>query len=104
MTYDRVIIMSDFQLQVPVEFSGKIMLVHGDGEVAEITYGFPMGVIPTKKEVEKAIAEALEQAKEAMPERNFRLPSKREYFDYIMVEKTGTSQRFAMPGSETWDE
>ena len=89
-------------LQIPVNFEGQVYITNGD-QSAKVTYKMPRGVYPTKQSIDEAISAAIEEARQQVGE-DWRLMTKREYFDELMEETTGTTQKFALPGGEDWDQ
>lgn len=74
-----------------------------DGErVASARVSCGHGNIPTASDMREIIANAVRQLKEEMGE-EWRLASKREYFDAVVAEITGVNMSFAMPGPDNFD-
>lgn len=74
-----------------------------DGEnycVAKYLLG--IGKEPTQEHVMEACTNAADEVREQLGE-NWRLCTKREFFDHLMAEMTRTDERFALPGGEEWD-
>lgn len=90
-----------FILKAPIEIEMLISIISIDEptRVGTVTFGLGVGNYPTPEKM-KAALEKFEA--EEMPD-GFRLMDKREYFDKLIREKTGSSERFALPGGLDWD-
>jgi hypothetical protein len=89
------------KLNGPFEIELKVFITDGEQQ-GQVTYTLPSGLYPTVEMIRSALATSEQKAKEAVGA-DFRLFSKREFFDHLIREKTGSSERFAMSGSEEWD-
>lgn len=90
-----------FTLKAPIETEMLISIISLDEpiRVGTVTFGLGAGNYPTPEKM-KASLEKFEA--EEMPD-GFRLMSKREYFNKLIHEKTGSSEQFALPGGPDWD-
>ena len=86
----------------PVVIEIKVLLTDGTQQV-EATYVCPAGMFPTADFIQHAMDAAMKQVQETLGNGNWRLANKREFWDFIMEENTGTDEKFALPGSEEWD-
>ena len=93
--------MADLELKGPFEISVKVHLTDGAQE-ATANYSMPVAKFPTEAEVRKALSEAEAKAKESVGP-DWRLMNKREFFDVLMNNLTGTDEQFALPGGDDWD-
>ena len=92
---------SRLKLHGPVQMSMEVHGVLGD-QIAKVTFTFPFGKFPTQEEIQAGIEKAMDQVHESHPD--VRLMTKREFWDHMMEEFTGTNERFAMEGHEVeWD-
>lgn len=85
----------------PFEVELKIHLTDGD-QVAVVTYSLPVGVCPTREDIQKAIDTSVETTKKQAGEK-FRLETRNEFENEILSERYGgMTPRFAT--KEDWDE
>lgn len=91
----------DFELNGPFDVELKILVTDGE-QVAQATYSMPSGMFPTVDGIKAAMGEVESQVKKTIGH-GFRLCTKREFFDNLIRERTGSPERFAMPGSDEWD-
>ena len=87
-------------MHAPVEFEMKVMVTDGNRSAA-VTCTLPSGKLPEKEAIDNLIEEAIKEVRDSMPE--FRLMTKREFWDHLCQEKYGSGSKFAMPGAEDWD-
>lgn len=87
-------------MHAPIEFEMKVMVTDGKRNAA-VTCSLPSGKIPRAEAVNKLIEQSIKEVQQTMPE--FRLMTKREFWDHICEERAGGGARFAMPGSPDWD-
>lgn len=85
----------------PFELELKVHMTDGDREAA-VVCSMPMGQFPTEEVIRDLIAKSDAETKKQAGD-DFRLMSKREFFDMIMRERTGTDMQFALPGGDEWD-
>lgn len=84
-------------------FDVELKIYCTDGEtVAVVTYQLGHAQFPTSSDIWEACTKSETEIKERMTDA-WRLCTKREYFDFIMSEMTGTSVDFALPGKDDWD-
>ena len=93
--------MEGFILKAPIEIEIQISVINIDdpSQLGTVTYGLRNGEFPTKEDMQAALKKF---ENEEMPE-GFRLMTKREFFDKLIREKTGSRERFALPGGDDWD-
>ena len=90
--------MSDIKIEAPIKVEIKVIAVKEDGSGAgEVTYELPPMQFPTKQSIIDAINEV--SISEVLSANGLRVADQKETFDYIMREKTGVSDQFAMPRS-----
>lgn len=88
------------KMQGPVDVELHVAVISDDGKQEGVaTIGVGSGRFPTEQDLRDRVAKF---ETEEMPE-GFRLMTKREYFDYLVKERTGSSERLAMPGGPDWD-
>lgn len=86
----------------PFEATIEVLVVNDAGDSAQIKYVCPSGKHTTPEMVDAAIATGLEQI-EGMGATGWRRATKREYFDHIVEERTGSAEKWVMPGAKDWD-
>ena len=92
--------MSDIKIQAPIKVELKVIVTDGEGSFGEVSFDMPVMRLPTKEDIDEAIAEVSES--DILSKNGMRVATKRETFDYITLERTGST--FAMPGHPTnWD-
>ena len=91
----------------PFEVEIKVHITNGEGVDGVATIGLGKGTYPTEGTIRAAVARL---EREGMPE-GFRLMNKREFWDSICPESYEEDEdgerhrvRFAMPGSEDFDD
>lgn len=85
----------------PFEVELKIHLTEGE-QVAVVTYSLPVGVYPTKDDIQKAIDASVETTKKQAG-KEFRLETRNEFENEILSERYGgMTPIFAT--KEDWDE
>lgn len=94
--------MSKMELYGPFDVDVKVYCTDGE-QVAVATYGLGRSTYATPENVPDALAKVEAQMKEQMGD-EWRLCTKREYFDHLMTEMTGSGERFALPGGDDWDD
>jgi hypothetical protein len=85
-------------LKGPYEIQLIAHVTNGEDE-GKVTINLAMADVPT----EAAVQQALEQAKGAVEGQGFRLMNKTEFFNVMMHERFGTTEKFAVPGGNNWD-
>lgn len=85
----------------PYEIDLRIHVTDGEQE-GIVTYSMPLAETASYEAIQKALKTA-EKATQDSAGKKFRLATKREFFDKLMREKTGSNERFAMPGKQDWD-
>lgn len=71
-----------------------------DGKSAgTVDIALSTGEPPTQQHID----ECIEKAKEVAEEAGMRLMNKGEFFHAILRERTGSRERFAVPGGDEWD-
>ena len=95
--------MSDLKLFGP--FTIKMDVVLTDGEnFAVADFQMQRSEVPSVEAFREGSLKVEAQVKATMTD-DWRLCTKREYFDYVTREATGQDMGFAMPGHETeWDD
>lgn len=91
----------DMKMHGPFEIDLKVHITDGK-QVGVLTWQMPAAKIPSRQDVKDALTTVEEGLSESVGD-GWRLCSKREYFDNLMFEKTGSTQRFALPGGDDWD-
>lgn len=76
--------------------------VTNGNQIGKADYRLPRGEWPSKEAVQAAMTKAEQQVKEQFGD-EWRLCTKREYFDAI-TEDVGLGMKFALPGGPDWDE
>lgn len=85
--------MSNEQILGPIQFEGKIHMVHPEGHHATVTFKFAPGRPITVDGIESA----LRTAQQAVEEQGFILMGPSTFFNHVLVkEKTGRSGNFAI--------
>jgi hypothetical protein len=94
--------MEDLVFNGPADFKMEVFVVNDETEQSgKVTIGLGMFEYPSKEKVKERIQKFVyEEMEEIIP--GFRLMTKTEAWEYIMLEKTGT--QFAMAGGKDWDE
>lgn len=90
--------LNELKLKGPYETDILVSITDGKRE-GKITISLSLGEPPTQE----LIAECLASAKMTAEESGYRLMNKMEFFNAMMRERLGTTERFACPGSEEWD-
>lgn len=85
-------------LKGPYETNITVHITDGERE-GKIDISLSMGTPPTQEEIDACI----ERAKETAEENGMRLMNKSEFFHTMMRERTGSDQRFAIPGGNEWE-
>ena len=93
--------MSKLKLYGPFDVELKIHITDGE-QVGTATYELGRSQYATPEKVSEALTKTEAQVKKQMGD-EWRLCSKKEYFDQMMIEATGTGERFAMPSGDDWD-
>jgi coenzyme F420-reducing hydrogenase gamma subunit len=71
-----------------------------DGErTGKVTIDLPFGCPPTEEEINACV----KQAEDTVKEQGFRLMTKTEFFNTVFQERTGATEKFAVPGGNEWD-
>ncbi|AUR82884.1 hypothetical protein NVP1029O_51 [Vibrio phage 1.029.O._10N.261.55.A7] len=92
------------KIEAPIKVEIKIIVVDDDGNSGEVSCDLPAMRYPTKEKINEIIKEVSES--ELLEKNGLRIASKRETFDYMIREKTGSDETFAMPRTECesyWD-
>lgn len=89
------------KLTGPFEINMEIGMTNGD-QSAVITFGLGKGKSVSPEEVQEALKKAEARVQEELGD-DWRLCTKREYFNSLMADITGTNVSFALPGSDDWD-
>jgi len=85
----------------PAEFEIKVWVVNDEtGQKGQTTISLGNFELPTKEKIQSHLDGLHNELKEAGAG-EFRLATKREAWDAVCIEKTGTT--FAMPKGEGWD-
>lgn len=90
-----------FILNAPISMSMKVAVTDGN-QIAQATYDFPQGKIQSKNEIDAAVINVVKMVQDQLGQ-GWSTCTKQEFFDLLMEEKTGTDQKFAMPGKDDWD-
>ena len=91
----------DFKMQAPIKVEIKVMVTNGETS-GEVTYGLSAFQYPTKEDIDHAMKEVEDSS--VLKDSGMRLMTKREAFDYMIFEKTGCTDTFALPNGDEWDE
>ncbi len=87
------------ELYGPVEIEIKIFIISDiAGNAGVVTIGMGKGSYPSEQRLRERVSKF---EAEEMPE-GFRLMTKREYFDVMMAEATGSNDKYALPGGSEW--
>jgi len=86
----------------PYEIDFKIHVTDGES-TAVVTYGVSSGAPITQELVDKALESSLAGVQEQMND-DWRLCTKEEFFSTIIAERTGSAEKFAIPGLPDWDD
>lgn len=90
------------KIQAPIKVEIKVIVCDDEGNSGEVTFEMPAMRYPSKEEIDAAIEEVANS--EVLAKNSMRVATKRETFDYMIRERTGCDERFAMPGDQTeWD-
>ena len=92
--------MNDNRLCGPYEMKMTVHATDGGDQVAEIDISLGCGTPPTQEDIDQA----LKKAEGALADSNFRLMYKTEFFNAMMRARLGATDRYALPGSEDWDQ
>ena len=94
--------MTDIKMFGPYEIEVKVHFTDGE-RVGSASWTGPMGRPMTHEELAHALVETEATVKDELGE-DFRLCTKREFFDIMMQERLGTDEKIALPGGEEeWD-
>lgn len=90
------------KMQGPVEVDLKVGIINEEdsGQEGVVTIGMGMAQFQSEAALREAFTKFVN---EEMPE-GFRLMNKREYFNKMIRDLTGSRERFAIPGSLDWDQ
>jgi hypothetical protein len=91
--------MSDTILKGPYEISVIVHVTDGDDANGAVTITATMGHLPTQEDID----DCLKKAENAVAEQGFRLMNKSEFFNQMMRERLGATEKFACPGGNEWD-
>lgn len=86
------------KLKGPYETNITVHITDGERE-GKIDISLSMGEPPSQKMIDECII----KAREAAEENGMRLMNKSEFFHAMMRERTGSNQRFAIPGGDEWE-
>ena len=88
--------MSDkITIEAPIKVEIKVIVADGNGGMGEVTFELPAMQYPTRESIDEAIREI--ESSDVLSKNDMEIASRRETFDYIIRERTGTSMSFAMP-------
>lgn len=75
--------------------------VHVTNEVThgKITIDLTLGNVPTQADIDDCLKKAEQYAKD----NDLRFMNKEEFFNFVLQEKTGINEKFAVPGGQEWD-
>lgn len=90
-----------FELYGPFDVEVKVYLTDGD-QVATATYAHGRSKFFGPEDMAGVIEKVVTQLNDQM-DGEWRACTKREYFDQLMRDMTGSSERFALPGGDDWD-
>ena len=89
------------RMEGPIEIELKIAITNDDDETnGVVTIGMGMAHYPSRDEMKERLEKF---SADEMPD-GFRLMNKQEYFNSKIRELTGSRERFAVPGSQEWDD
>lgn len=92
----------DLVMHGPAEFDMQVYMINDDtGQQCVVTIGLSVFEFPTPEKIQERL-DKLNNGGFNEQLSGFRLMSKEEAFDYVMLEKTG--QTFALPGGAEWDD
>lgn len=87
-----------FKLKGP--YTTEIIVYITDGErEGKININLSMAEPPTQEDIDACLKKAEDAGKRV----SLRLMNKREFFNAMMRERTGSHERFAVPGGDEWD-
>lgn len=86
------------KLKGPYETTISVHVTDGE-RAGTIDINLSLGEPPTQEHIDECIA----KAKETAEENGMRLMNKEEFFHAILRAKTGSRERFAVPGGDEWD-
>lgn len=86
------------QLEGPYETEIIVHITDGKNE-GKITVGLSMATCPTQEDINDSINHAKLTAEES----GYRLMTKTEFFNVMMRERLGATNRFACPNGDEWD-
>ncbi len=82
----------------PFKISMEVSIAGEEGR-GTVTYDLPPGEIPTAE----SIREGMEECERILADTDFRLLDRHEFCNLLIEEKTGVSERFAIPGKNEWN-
>jgi len=87
----------NLKLKGPYETEITVHITDGNNE-GKITVGLSLATLPTQEDIDEALA----KAKATAEDNGFRLMSKSEFFNTMMRERLGATERFSCPGGDEW--
>ena len=84
-------------LKGPYETNITVYVTDGERE-GEIEISLSMGTPPTQNDIDGC----MKKAESAATTNGMRLMNKSEFFHAMLRKRTGSNERFAVPGGETW--
>ena len=93
--------MKKLTMHGPVILEAKVAIINEEtGDTGTATIELPTGRFPTTEDMQEVIDKV---AKEVEPA-SFRLMTRKEFMKQLIREKTGSDEKFAVPGPNAWDE
>ena len=92
--------MNNNRLCGPYEITMKVHATDGNDQVATVEVSLGCGTPPTQADID----EGVKRAADALADSGFRLMNKIEFFNAMMRERLGATERYAVPGGEEWDQ
>lgn len=86
------------KLKGPYTTVMQVCITNGE-RTGKVTIDLPYGYPPTEEEINACV----KQAEDTVKEQGFRLMTKVEFFNEVLRERTGTTEKFAVPGGNEWD-
>ena len=86
-------------MKAPIRCELKVCFINDAGEIGEASVSLGNGNCPTPED----IREALIKVEDAVDGKGYRLMGKKEFIHHLIEEKTGSTERYAIPGGNKWD-
>lgn len=92
VTNDTMKLLGPYRTTIEVHVTNEV--THG-----KITIDLTLGNVPTQADIDEALKKAYEYA----GDNGMRPMNKEEFFNFVLQEKTGLNEKFAVPGGREWD-